>query len=87
LRLESAMETAKSKLALIEGALRPILAARSRSQTDELTTNSQDTPFVLQPMPWVLGALSPCHFCESHDASRLLSRPMCRIGQSARAGS
>jgi superoxide dismutase, Fe-Mn family len=59
LRLESAMETAKSKLALIEGALRPTLAARSRSQTDELTTNSQDTPFVLQPMPWVLGALSP----------------------------
>ena len=59
LRLESAMETAKSKLALIEGALRPILAASSGQQADELTTNSQDTSFVLQPMPWVLGALSP----------------------------
>ena len=59
LRLESAMQTAKSQLGLIEGALRPILAARSRAQPDELPTNLQDAPFVLQPMPWVLGALSP----------------------------
>ena len=59
LRLESAIETARSKLALVEGALRPILAAGTRAQPDNLTTNSQDTPFVLQPMPWVLGALSP----------------------------
>jgi Fe-Mn family superoxide dismutase len=59
LRLESAMETAKSKLALIEGALRPIPAASSEAQPDEPTTDSQFAPFVLQPMPWVLGALAP----------------------------
>jgi Fe-Mn family superoxide dismutase len=59
LRLESAMETAKSKLALIEGAQRPIPAAGSSAQPEELTTNPQDTPFVLQPIPWVLGALTP----------------------------
>ena len=59
LRLETAMEMAKSKLALIEGALRPIVAASSIPQADELTTNSEDAPFGLQPMPWVLGALAP----------------------------
>ena len=59
LRLESAMETAKSKLALIEGAQRPIPAASSSAHPDEPTTNSQDIPFVLHPIPWVLGALTP----------------------------
>lgn len=59
LRLESALETAKSKLALIEGASRPILATSTLAQLDELTTSSPDLPFVLQPLPWVLGALSP----------------------------
>jgi Fe-Mn family superoxide dismutase len=59
LRLESAMETAKSKLALIDGGLRPVLGAGESAKPEELTTNFQDTPFVLQPMPWVLGALAP----------------------------
>ena len=58
-RLESAIETAKSKLALIEGASRPILATSTMAQLDELTTSSPDMPFVLKPLPWVLGALSP----------------------------
>ena len=59
LRLESAFETAQSKLALIESASRPILATSTMAQLDELTTSSKDVPFVLQPLPWVLGALSP----------------------------
>jgi Fe-Mn family superoxide dismutase len=59
LRLESAMEMAKSRLALIEGASRPVPAASPTARPDELTTNAQVTPFELQPMPWVLGALSP----------------------------
>ena len=59
LRLESAMETAKSTLALIDGGLRPTLGASASAQPDELTMTIQETPFVLQPMPWVLGALSP----------------------------
>ena len=59
LRLESAFETANSKLALIESASRPILATSTMAQLDELTTSSKDVPFALQPPPWVLGALSP----------------------------
>lgn len=59
LRLEGAMETAKSALALIEGASRPIPAARSKARPDDLAANSPDAPFVLHPIPWVLGALSP----------------------------
>ena len=59
LRLESAIETAKSKLALIDGASRPILATTTMAQVDKPTTSSQDMPFVLEPLPWVLGALSP----------------------------
>jgi Fe-Mn family superoxide dismutase len=59
LRLASAIETAKSTLALIDGGLRPIPGARASAQPDELTTTIPETPFVLQPMPWVLGALSP----------------------------
>ena len=59
LRLESAFETANSKLALIESASRSILATSAMAQLDELTTSSKDVPFVLQPLPWVLGALSP----------------------------
>ena len=59
LRLASALETAKSKLALIEGSARPNLATSAMAQLDEPTTSSQDMPFVLQPLPWVLGALSP----------------------------
>jgi superoxide dismutase, Fe-Mn family len=59
LRLESAMEMARSRLALIEGASRPVAVASSTPQPDELTTNPLATPFELQPMPWVLGALSP----------------------------
>ena len=58
-RLESAKETVKSKLALIEGASRPILATSTMPQLDEPTTSSPDMPFVLKPLPWVLGALSP----------------------------
>ena len=59
LRLESALETAKAKLALIEGESRPILATGTVAQLDESTTSSPDMPFVLKPLPWVLGALSP----------------------------
>ena len=59
LRLESAIETAKSKLALIESASRPILATSTMAEVDELAASSQDMPFVLEPLPWVLGALSP----------------------------
>ena len=59
LRLESALETAKSKLALIEGASRPILASSTMAQLNEPTTSSPDMPFVLKPLRWVLGALSP----------------------------
>ena len=59
LRLESAIETAKSKLALIESASRPIGARGAMAQLDELTTSSAEMPFALQPPPWVLGALSP----------------------------
>jgi Fe-Mn family superoxide dismutase len=53
LRLESAFEAAKSKLEQIESAARPL------AQFDEPTTSSQDMPFALEPLPWVLGALSP----------------------------
>ena len=59
LRLESAIESAKAKLALIESASRPIIATNSMAQLDELATSSQEMPFVLHPLPWVLGALSP----------------------------
>src|SRR6188474_130409 len=58
-RLEIAKETVKSKLALIEGPSRPILAISTMPQLDEPTRNSADMPFVLRPLPWVLGALSP----------------------------
>jgi Fe-Mn family superoxide dismutase len=58
-RLESAKETAKSKLAPIEDASRPILATSTMPQLAEPTTSSPDNPFVLKPLPWVLGALSP----------------------------
>ena len=58
-RLESAKETVKSKLALTESAARPILVASTMPQVDEPTTSSPDVPFVLKPLPWVLGALSP----------------------------
>ena len=58
-RLESAKETVKSKLALIEGPSRPILAISTMPQLDEPTRSSPDMPFVLKPLPWVLGALSP----------------------------
>ena len=40
LRLESALETAKSKLALIESASRPIPATSATAQLDEPTTSS-----------------------------------------------
>ena len=59
LRMENALETAKSKLALIEGASRPVLASSTMAQLNEPTTSSPDMPFVLKPLPWVLGALSP----------------------------
>jgi len=59
LRMESAIETAKSRLALIESASRPIGARGAMTQLDELTTSSAEMPFVLQPLPWILGALSP----------------------------
>ncbi len=58
-RLASAMETAKYKLELIESASRPIPATSTMAHLDEPTTSSPDLPFVLQPLPWVLGALSP----------------------------
>ena len=58
-RLESAKETVKSKLALIDGASRSILATTTPPQLDEPTTSSPGMPFVLKPLPWVLGALSP----------------------------
>ena len=58
-RLESAKETVKSKLALIEGASRPILATSTMPHLDEPTTRSPEMPFVLKPLPWVLSALSP----------------------------
>ena len=58
-RLERAKETVKSKVALIEGASRPILATSTMRQLDQPTTSSPDTPFVLIPLPWVLSALSP----------------------------
>jgi len=48
-----------TNLALIEDASRPILATSTRPQLDEPTTSSLDVPFVLKPLPWVLGALSP----------------------------
>ncbi len=40
-------------------AARPILATSSMAQLDEPATSSQDMPFVLKPLPWVLGALAP----------------------------
>ncbi|HEY6614972.1 MAG TPA: superoxide dismutase, partial [Vicinamibacterales bacterium] len=46
-------------LALIEDASRPSLATSTVSQLDEPTTSPPDVPFVLRPLPWVLGALSP----------------------------
>jgi Fe-Mn family superoxide dismutase len=58
-RLESAKETVQSKLALIEGASRPILVTSTMALLDEPTTSSPDMPFVVKPLPWVLGALSP----------------------------
>ena len=58
-RLENATETVQSKLALIEGASGPILTTSTIAQLDEPTTSSPDMPFVLQPLPWVLGAISP----------------------------
>ena len=58
-RLESAKETVKSKLALIDSASRPNLATSTMLQLDEPTASSPDMPFVLRPLPWVLGALSP----------------------------
>ena len=57
-RLESAKEMVKSKLALIEGASRPIFATSTMPQRDALTS-SPDMPFVFKPLPWVVGALSP----------------------------
>jgi Fe-Mn family superoxide dismutase len=58
-RLERAKETVKSKLALIDGASRPTLVASTMRRLDEPTTSSPDMPFVLKPLPWFLGALSP----------------------------
>jgi superoxide dismutase, Fe-Mn family len=58
-RLESAKETVKSKLALSDSASRPIVATTAMPQLAEATTSSADAPFVLKPLPWVLGALSP----------------------------
>jgi superoxide dismutase, Fe-Mn family len=48
-----------TNLAVIEGASRPILATSTMPQLDEPTTSSPDMPFVIKPLPWVLGALSP----------------------------
>ena len=42
-----------------QSASRPILATSTMAQLDEPATSSQDMPFVLKPLPWVLGALSP----------------------------
>jgi Fe-Mn family superoxide dismutase len=58
-RLESAIEAVKSKLVLAEGAPRPILATSPTPQLDQPTTSPPDVPFVLRPLPWVLGALAP----------------------------
>ena len=57
--LENATETVTSKQAMIEGASMPILATSTLAQLDEPTTSSPDFPFVLKPLPWVLGGLSP----------------------------
>jgi superoxide dismutase, Fe-Mn family len=92
-RLESAKETVKSKLAdgkpspsLIEGASRPIRATGAMPQLDEPMATSPDAPFVLKPLPWVLGALSPvissrtmlmhhgCHYSQCVELANRLSR-------------
>jgi len=85
-RLESAKATVKSKLARIDGASRPIFAASTTHQLDESTTTSPDMPFVLTPLPWVLGALSPVisartmmmhhgvHYAQCIEAANRLSR-------------
>ena len=87
-RLASAKEAVKSSLASIEVESRPTLSRPgTRRQFEEPATSSPHMPFVVKPLPWFLGALSPVIFFENHDdASRFSLLPMCRVGQSPLAG-
>jgi hypothetical protein len=58
-RLASAKDAVKSRLASIESESRPILVTNTIRQLDRPTTSSPATPFVVKPLPWFLGALSP----------------------------
>ena len=65
-RLEIARDTVRSKLAAVHPSISLTEAAASTrratavwSQAEEATTTSPTGSFVLKPLPWVLGALSP----------------------------
>jgi superoxide dismutase, Fe-Mn family len=65
-RLENAMETMRSRLAdgkmpasMTEVAFSGRRATAARSQVEEPVATSLTPPFVVKPLPWVLGALSP----------------------------
>jgi Fe-Mn family superoxide dismutase len=57
--LENAKEMVKAELALIDDSVKPILATSTLPQRDEPATSSPEMPFVIKPLPWVLGALAP----------------------------
>jgi superoxide dismutase, Fe-Mn family len=62
--LQNAQETVRSKLAAVEPSTTEAAASTrygtsAWSQAEEATTTSPTESFVLKPLPWVLGALSP----------------------------
>jgi Fe-Mn family superoxide dismutase len=92
-RLESARETVRSKLAggktsisLTEVASPATRTPSAIPPVDEMTANSSTGPFVLKPLPWVLGALAPvissrtmqihhgCHYSRCIESANRLSR-------------